>query len=48
MITIPIMARMEIPSAIFSRRCIRRGDRERNAAPVRQQAGNQKQQCISG
>jgi hypothetical protein len=31
MITIPIMAKMKIPSAIFSRQCVRRNDRERSA-----------------
>jgi hypothetical protein len=31
MITMPIMAKISIPSAIFSRRCIRRLDSERSA-----------------
>ncbi len=47
MITMPIMARINIPSAIFSRRCIRRSGAG-TQRPIRKQAGNQKQQCVSG
>ena len=47
MITMPIMARINIPSAIFSRRCIRRSG-ARTQRPVRKQTGNQKQKCVAG